>query len=72
MKAKWVIAVLFILPTIGAGYLAWLLWRENQDGRWLFTVVTFFLFVMSFAPFLPARWWQGLCAGYRGTRPWTL
>ena len=58
MRAKWAVAALFTLPTIGAGYMAWLLWRANEDGRWLFMVFTAFFLILSASPFVPMSWRQ--------------
>ena len=56
MKAKWGVSALFAVPALVAGYMVWLLWRANDDGRWFFAVFAVFFLVLSASPFLPARW----------------
>lgn len=51
-----------------AGYMVWLLWRANDDGRWIFAVFTAFLLILSTSPFLPARWRQAKGKEVAGTR----
>lgn len=54
-KVRLAVAALFALPTIAAGYMTWLLWRANDEGRWLFMVLAAFFLVLSATPFLPSR-----------------
>ena len=54
MKAKriWFMA-LFMTPALAAGYMAWLMWRANDDGKWLFIVFASFFLALGISPFLP-------------------
>jgi hypothetical protein len=54
MKARQLIlATIFLLPAIGAGYMTWLMWQAGDSGKWLFLVFTVFFALMALAPFLP-------------------
>jgi hypothetical protein len=74
MKAKWGVAILLAIPAVVAGYLAWLLWRAKEDGRWLFAVFAAFFLVASVAPFFPASRRQETkeVAGTRLAGAWVL
>ncbi len=53
MKARHLLALLFALPAVGSAYLAWLLWRENDSGKWLFLVFAAFFGLLAATPWLP-------------------
>ena len=50
---KFLWTAVMIPPTAVAGYMACVLWRDNDDGRWLFAVFALFFLVLAVAPFLP-------------------
>lgn len=49
MKARWILAGGLLLAAGGAGYMAWLSWRAEDDGRWLFGVFALFFGVLAAA-----------------------
>ncbi len=53
MKGRWIWSVFFLLPTGGAGYMTWMSWQANDDGKWLFGVFALFFLCLALAPFLP-------------------
>lgn len=55
MKARFLLALLFALPALVSAYLAWLLWRDGDSGKWLFTVFAILFGLISAAPWLPRR-----------------
>jgi hypothetical protein len=67
-KVRWAVAALFALPSIAAGYMAWLLWRANDEGRWMFMVFAAFFLVLSASPFLPSGTRQKKNEGAAATR----
>jgi hypothetical protein len=54
MKPRAILATVFLLIGLAAGWMAWLTWRAGEDGKWLFAVFAAFFLVLAAAPFLPA------------------
>jgi multisubunit Na+/H+ antiporter MnhB subunit len=53
MKARHLLALVFALPALGSAYLAWLMWREGDGGKWLFIVFAIFFGLIAATPWLP-------------------
>ncbi|SDS50663.1 hypothetical protein [Opitutus sp. GAS368] len=53
MKGRWILAGVFLLPALGAGYMTFLMWRAGDSGRWLFGVFTLFFLALAAMPLLP-------------------
>jgi hypothetical protein len=53
MKARRILAAVFLLPAVVSGYLAWSMWRAGDSGPWLFVVFTLFFVSLAIAPILP-------------------
>jgi hypothetical protein len=46
MHGRRILAAIFLLPALGAGYMTWVTWRAGDSGQWLFGVfAVFFLFL---------------------------
>jgi len=54
MKGRAILAAIFLLIGLAAGWMVWLTWRAGEDGKWLFGVFAAFFLVFAAAPFLPA------------------
>jgi hypothetical protein len=54
MKARTILAAVFLLIGLAAGWMTWLTWRAGEDGKWLFGVFAAFFLILAAAPFLPA------------------
>lgn len=54
MNERRILAAVFLLLAIGAGYLTLLLWQADESGKWLFLVFAVFFLCLAAAPFLPA------------------
>ena len=53
MKGRILLAAVFLLIGLAAGWMAWLTWRAGEDSKWLFGVFAAFFFIFATAPFLP-------------------
>lgn len=53
MNGRRILAALFLLPAIAAGYMTWLMWRAGDNGQWLFGVFTVFFLLLAVAPLVP-------------------
>ena len=53
MIARVILVVVFLIPTIAAGYMTWLTWRTGDDGKWLFGIFTLFFLLLAATPILP-------------------
>jgi hypothetical protein len=49
------LAAVFLLIGLAAGWMAWLTGRAGEDGKWLFGVFAAFFLILAAAPFLPAE-----------------
>jgi zinc transporter ZupT len=54
MKGRFILAAIFLCFGLAAGWMAWLMWRAGEDGKWLFSVFAAFFLFLAAAPFLPA------------------
>ncbi|HSY53569.1 MAG TPA: hypothetical protein VK785_03930 [Opitutaceae bacterium] len=54
MKGRTLLAAVFFAIGLAAGWMAWLTWKADADGKWLFGVFAVFFFILAAAPFLPA------------------
>ncbi|MFI5336515.1 MAG: hypothetical protein ACHQ5A_07005 [Opitutales bacterium] len=52
---KWLLTVVFAACAGVAGYVAWLLWRDQDNGKWFFSVFALFFLALVTAPYLPRR-----------------
>jgi hypothetical protein len=48
------LAAIFLLFGLAAGWMSWLMWRAGEDGKWLFGVFAAFFLILAAAPFFPA------------------
>lgn len=55
MKIRWLVSAFFLLPAAAAGYMAWLAWSGNDDGKWLFTVFAVFFLLVGVIPIFPRK-----------------
>lgn len=53
MNGRRILAALFLLPAIAAGYMTWLMWQAGDSGKWLFLVFTVFFLLLAVAPLVP-------------------
>ena len=54
MKGRAILAAVFLLIGLTAGWMAWLTWRAGEESKWLFAVFAVFFLLLATAPFLPA------------------
>jgi hypothetical protein len=54
MKGRAILAAIFLLFGLAAGWMSWLTWRAGDDGKWLFGVFAAFFLILAAAPFFPA------------------
>lgn len=54
MRTRLAISAFLLVPAVAAGYMAWISWRADDDGKWLFGVFSLFFLLAAAAPFLPA------------------
>jgi Ca2+/Na+ antiporter len=54
MNRRTLFAAVFLLIGLAAGWMAWLMWRAGEDGKWLFGVFAAFFLVLAVVPFLPS------------------
>jgi hypothetical protein len=54
MKTRAILTTVFLLIGLAAGWMAWLTWQADEDGKWLFGVFAAFFLILAAAPFLPA------------------
>ncbi len=54
MKGRAILSAVFLLIGLPAGWMAWLTWRANEDGKWLFGVFAAFFLILAATAFLPA------------------
>jgi len=54
VKGRAILAAVFLLLGLAAGWMAWLTWRAGEEGQWLFGVFAAFFLILAAAPFLPA------------------
>ena len=52
-RRQWV--WLLLVPSLGSGYMAWLMWQAQSDAKWLFGVLTVFFLSLATAPLWPRR-----------------
>ena len=53
MNARNLIALVLLLPGLGAAYMAWMLWRVEDGGKWFFLVLAVFFLLLAVSPRLP-------------------
>ena len=53
MKPRILLAAVFLVIGLAAGWMTWLMWRADEDGKWLFGVFAAFFLLLAAAPFLP-------------------
>ena len=53
MNGRRILAAVFLLPALAAGYMTWLSWQAGDDGKWLFGVFAVFFLLLAAAPVLP-------------------
>ena len=53
MKGRTILAGIFLIPAIAAGYMTWLMWRAGEEGKWLFGVFFLFFLLLAVAPLAP-------------------
>jgi hypothetical protein len=54
VKGRTILAAVLLLIGLAAGWMAWLMWRAGEEGKWLFGVFAAFFLILAAAPFLPA------------------
>jgi hypothetical protein len=54
MKGRAMLSAVFLLIGLPAGWLAWMMWQADDEGKWVFAVFAAFFFFLAAAPFLPA------------------
>lgn len=53
MNGRRILAAVFLLPALGAGYMAWVMWRAGDSGQWLFGVFAVFFLLLPVALLMP-------------------
>jgi hypothetical protein len=53
MNARRILAAVFLLLALGAGYLTWVMWQAGDSGKWLFLVFGLFFLALTAAPLIP-------------------
>ena len=53
MKPRILLAAVFLVIGLAAGGMTWLMWRADEDSKWLFGVFAAFFLLLSAVPFLP-------------------
>ncbi len=53
MKGRRILAAVFLLPALGAGYMTLMMWQAGDSGKWLFGVFALFFLALAVAPLLP-------------------
>ena len=53
MTGRRILAALFLLPALAAGYMTWMMVRAGDDGKWMFGVFTVFFILLGISPLLP-------------------
>ncbi|HTQ30075.1 MAG TPA: hypothetical protein VMI53_02595 [Opitutaceae bacterium] len=53
MKGRSILAAIFLLIGLAAGWMTWLMARADEDSKWLFGVFAAFFLLLAAAPFLP-------------------
>jgi MFS family permease len=54
VKGRTILAAGFLLISLAAGWMAWMMWRAGEDSKWVFGVFAVFFFIFAAAAFLPA------------------
>lgn len=49
MTGRRILAAVFLLPALGAGYMTWVTWRAGDSGQWLFGVFAVFFLLLTVA-----------------------
>ena len=68
MKARTLLAAVFLVIGLAAGWMAWLTWKADEDGQWVFGAFAGFFLIFAAAPFLPTSKKEKAPAEVRGTR----
>lgn len=54
MKPK-LILLIFLLPGLASAYMAWITWRAQDDGKWIFTAFALVFLVPFVAGLFPRK-----------------
>lgn len=73
MRTRIVISALLLVPAVAAGYMAWISWRADDDGKWIFVAFTaVFVIPALAAPFPRKQPAPGKSAETRFAPHWAL